>query len=309
MEQYLQQFLSTLSTEKGYSDNTIAAYRNDLSQFSHFIQEQRGGLTDPGEVTPQLVQAYVEKIQQPNGGYAPSTVARKIAAVKSFFHFLAEQNLIAKDPALSLTSPKIKKSVPKTLTREEIERLLTAPRQSAGPKALRDSALLEVLCATGMRVTEVVNLRVDDVDWEQGEVICRGKGERQRRIPLGPARASLAEYVQTARPALADDHSPPILFLNHRGKKLTRQGVWLIIKEAAEAAGITAEVTPHTLRHSFAKYLVGSGADLRRVQELLGHANLSTTQVYRQAHTPEAEAAAPEAIEAPAQDEPAEPSV
>jgi integrase/recombinase XerD len=120
------------------------------------------------------------------------------------------------------------------------------------------------------------------MDWEKAEVICRGKGGRNRRIPMGPARASLETYLQTARPALAGDSSPDIFFLNHRGKKLTRQGVWLIIKEAAEAAGITVEVTPHTLRHSFAKSLVGTGESLRRVQELLGHANLSTTQVYKQ---------------------------
>ncbi len=150
---------------------------------------------------------------------------------------------------------------------------------------MRDRALLELLCATGMRVTEVVNLQLEDVDWEQSIVICRSKGERQRRIPLGPALEPLREYVQNGRAALAKSASPAVLFLNHRGQKLTRQGVWLILKEAAEAAGVGVDVTPHTLRHSFAKYLVGSGEDLRRVQELLGHANLSTTQVYRQVHS------------------------
>lgn len=285
MEPYLQQFLTGLTSEKGYSDNTIAAYRNDLTQFASFLREYRGGAVDPSEVTPEIVQAYVERIQQPEGGYAPSTVARKIAAVKSFFHSLAEQRLIAADPAAHLSSPKIKKSVPKTIGGDELERLLAAPRAGNSPKHLRDSALLELLASTGMRVTEVVNLSLSDMDWEKAEVVCRGKAERNRRIPMGPARASLETYLHTARPALANDASPEIFFLNHRGKKLTRQGVWLIIKEAAEAAGINVEVTPHTLRHSFAKSLVGTGESLRRVQELLGHANLSTTQVYRQ--TPE----------------------
>lgn len=297
MDQHLQQFLSTLSSDKGYSENTIAAYRNDLTQFAKFMRDQRGGQLTPSEISAELVQAYVENIQQPDGGYAPSTVARKIAAVKSFFHYLTEQHIIATDPAVHLTSPKIKKSVPKTLSGDELERLLAAPRQGNTPKHLRDSALLEVLASTGMRVTEVVNLHLIDMDWDQGEVICRGKGGRQRRIPLGPARASLEAYLQTARPALANEGSPDILFLNHRGKKLTRQGVWLIIKEAAEAAGISVEVTPHTLRHSFAKSLVGTGESLRRVQELLGHANLSTTQVYRQAS--EKPAVEPEAEGAP----------
>lgn len=282
MDQYITQFLSTLSTQKGYTENTIAAYRNDLGQFAQFVREQRGGVAEPGDVTPEIVEAYVESLQRPEGGYAPSTVARKIAAVKSYFHFLSEQQIITASPALRLNSPKIKKSAPKTLSRDEIERLLAAPRQGTGPKALRDSALLELLCATGMRVTEVVNLRIEDVDWDQEDVVCRNKDERERRIPLGSAVLPLKEYVENARAALQNDNSPDTLFLNHRGKKLTRQGVWLILREAAETAGIQAEVTPRTLRHSFAKHLIGSGENLRRVQKLLGHANLSTTQVYRQ---------------------------
>lgn len=282
MEQHLNQFLTALSNQKGYSENTIAAYRNDLGQFAQFIREKHGATVEVGDVTSELVGAYVEDLQSEEGGYAPSTVARKIAAVKSFFHHLTEQQVIANDPALRLNSPKIKKNVPRTLSRDEIERLLAAPRQSNGPKALRDSALLELLCATGMRVTEVVNLRVDDVDWDRGEVTCQGKGERQRRIPVGAALQSLSDYYQQARAPLKNNDSPDVLFLNHRGKKLTRQGVWLILKEAAQAAGVSKEVTPHTLRHSFARQLVGAGEDLRRVQELLGHANLSTTQVYKQ---------------------------
>jgi integrase/recombinase XerD len=282
MDQYLHKFLEALAAHKGYSENTIAAYRNDIGQFTRFVRDRRGAPIEPTEVTPEIVEAYVQNLQHGPEGYAPSTVARKIAAVKSFFHFLTEEKVIPADPAAKLNSPKVKKHVPKTLSQAEIERLLAAPGRAGGPKGIRDRALLELLCATGMRVTEVVNLRLGDVDWDQGLVVCRGKGERQRRIPLGTAQAALNEYAEGARASLAKPDSPPVLFLNHRGQKLTRQGVWLILKEAAEAAGVGADVTPHTLRHSFARYLVGAGEDLRRVQELLGHANLSTTQVYRQ---------------------------
>jgi integrase/recombinase XerD len=282
MEQHLEKFLGWLVTDKGYSENTIAAYRNDLSQFSKFVRD-RSATGEPQSLTPELVTGYVEDLQQAASQYASSTIARKIAAVKSFCHFLVDQGIISTDPSAKLNSPKVKKQAPKTLSRADIEKLLTAVGQGTSAKEIRDRALLELLCTTGMRVTEIVNLGVEDLDWEQSVVICRGKGERQRKIPIGAAVEALSLYQQRARGTLVKPNSPPVLFLNQRGQKLTRQGVWLILKEAAEAAGIAVEVTPHTLRHSFAKLLVGSGTDLRRVQELLGHANLSTTQVYRQA--------------------------
>ena len=282
MEQYLDKFLAALASQKGYSDNTIAAYRNDIAQFSKFIRERRGMPTEPGEVSAELVEAYVENLQHGADEYAASTVARKIAAVKSFFHYLNEQKIVAADPAALLNSPKVKKAVPKTLTPGEIEKLLAVPSRMGDAKGARDLALLELLCATGLRVTEVVNLRLDDLDWEHGLVICRGEGDRDRKLPLSTATEPLRAYLNKARASLAKPTSPPTLFLNHRGQKLTRQGIWLIIKEAAQAAGLSGDVTPHTLRHSFARYLVSKGEDMRHVQELLGHANLSTTQVYRQ---------------------------
>ncbi len=285
MDQYLAQFLAALVANKGYSENTIAAYRNDLGQFSKFVRARRAAPTEPGEVTQDIVEAYVEQLQQGPDEYAASTVARKIAAVKSFFHYLFEQKVIAADPAARLNSPKVKKNIPKTLSRVELERLLATPGQQTGPKALRDRALLELLSSTGMRVTEVVNLRLEDVDWEERVVVCRGKGDKHRRIPLGVESSALKDYLEQGRPNLVKESSPALFFLNHRGRQLTRQGVWLILKEAAAAAGIGKEVTPHTLRHSFAKYLLGAGEDLRRVQELLGHANLSTTQMYRHVET------------------------
>ena len=282
MEQYLTQFLEAQRSNKGYSDNTIAAYRNDLTQLADFVRVRVGTTTDLAAITPQVVGDFVDSLQSGPTTYALSTVARKVAAVKSFFHFLTELKVIAIDPALRVSSPKVKKHVPRILTLPEIEQLLAAPARAGGPKAVRDAAMLAVLYATGLRVTEVVNLQLSDLNWEEGAVICRGRGERQRLIPLGAARGILEEYLRQARPALAREASPPTLFLNHRGQKLTRQGVWLIIKETAELAGLEGEVTPHTLRHSFAKHLLGAGESMRRVQELLGHANLSTTQAYQQ---------------------------
>jgi integrase/recombinase XerD len=287
MDQHLAQFLSTLAVEKRYSENTISAYRNDLGQFWEYLKGRQGGAIEPSSVDSEMVEAYVADLQQGAHVYAPSTVARKIAAVKSFFHSLVEQGVVTTDPAARLNSPKVKKHIPKTLSVADMERLLAAPARTGGSKALRDRALLELLYATGMRVTEVVNLRLDDVDWTNGTVNCPGKADRRRRIPLGSALLPLQEYLDRGRPNFARDDSPATLFLNHRGQKLTRQGVWLILKESAEAAGLDGDVTPHTLRHSFAKHKLGQGEDLRRVQELLGHANLSTTQVYRQVETDE----------------------
>jgi len=285
MDQYLTKFLSTLAASKGYSGNTIAAYRNDMEQFAQFLNGHQGNPTELAAVTTELIEAYIANLQQGSQKYAPSTVARKVSVVKSFFHFLAEQKIIPTDPASKLNAPKVKKHIPQTLSPGETERLLAAPARGTGSKALRDRALLELLYATGMRVTEAVNLRLEDLDLERALVQCRGKSERRRNIPLGSSMESLNDYLKRGRPNLLRDDSPPALFLNHRGQKLTRQGIWLILKEAAEAAGITTEVTPHTLRHSFAKHLLGSGEDLRRVQELLGHANLSTTQMYRQSES------------------------
>ncbi len=286
MEPYLTQFFAALQTEKGYTDNTIAAYRNDLGQLAEFVRAQAGAAAEPASVTAPMVEAYIAALQSSPQAYASSTVARKVAAIKSFFQYLTEQHIIAADPSLRVNSPKVKKHVPRILNRAEMEQLLAAPTRVGGAKALRDAALLALLYATGLRVTEIVNLRQEDVNWTDGTLVCRGRGDRQRQIPMGDAQAIVDEYVQRARPQLAHDGSPGVLFLNHRGQKLTRQGVWLILKECAELAGLGGQVTPHTLRHSFAKHLLGAGENLRRVQELLGHANLSTTQLYR--HLPTA---------------------
>jgi integrase/recombinase XerD len=287
MEQHLAQFLSQLTQQERYSENTISAYRNDLTQFAAFIRTRQGGAVELASVSAELVAAYVDDLQHGPNHYAASTIARKMAAVKSFFHAMLNQAVIAADPAAHLSSPKVKKHVPKTLSPGEVARLLDAPSRGAGPKAARDRALLGLLYATGMRVSEVINLRLEDVDWDEQLVVCPGKAERRRRIPLRQAGEPLSLYLQTGRASFAREESPSALFLNHRGQKLTRQGVWLILKEAAQAAGLEAAVTPHTLRHSFAAHQLSAGAELRQVQELLGHANLSTTQVYRQTVSPD----------------------
>jgi len=280
LEQFISPFVAALAAQKGYAENTTAAYRNDIVQFLAFLRLREGGINEPHQVTSDQVEAYVQDIQLGDQPYAPSTIARKISAIKAFFQFLIEQHQLDLNPAAKLTGPRVKKHAPRTLTAAEIQQLLLAPGQ-ATPKAVRDSTLLHLLYATGLRVSEVVNLRQDDVQLEQGVVLCPGKGEVRRAIPLGTAHVWLTDYITNARPTMLKESSPTALFLNHRGQSLTRQGIWLILKDAAKAAGLSTEITPHTLRHSFAKHLVGAGEDLRRVQELLGHANLSTTQVYK----------------------------
>ncbi len=214
--------------------------------------------------------------------YASSTIARKVAAVKSFFGFLFAQQSITKNPASELDSPKVDKHLPETLSAGDVEELLELPGTNS-PASLRDTALLELLYATGLRVSELVALDVEDIDLEGGMARCVGKGNKERVLPLyDQARDILGAYLHSGRPGLLSDEQERALFLNRRGQRLTRQGLWLIIKRYAEQSGISGHITPHTLRHSFATHLLRGGAGLREVQELLGHANISTTQVYTQ---------------------------
>ncbi|MGQ9457878.1 MAG: site-specific tyrosine recombinase XerD [Anaerolineae bacterium] len=282
MDPKVADFLEYLAREKGYSANTAAAYRNDLSQFVAFVQERLGTGGDLWpRVTKDLVIQYIDHMRDRE--YASSSVARKVAAIKSFFHFLTAEKVLAKDPTATLDSPKVKKRLPVALSYEEVNRLLAQPSQETGEKAVRDRAILELLYATGMQVTEVVSLDVDDVNLASASVRVARPRRRERVIPIHDrAVKALEEYLQQARIQLLRDPDEKALFLNHRGQRLTRQGLWLIIKQYVRKAGISAHVTPHTLRHSFATHLLDSKADLRQVQELLGHANISTTQVYAQ---------------------------
>jgi integrase/recombinase XerD len=281
MESALDDFLRFLSHEQGYSDNTIAAYRNDLSQLATFIEGQEPAPERWGKVGRPLLQKYVSELQKQE--YASSTVARKVAALKSFFHFLHNEGLIGTDPTTDLESPKVKKRLPRSLNRKQVQKLLDAPPRDGSPKSLRDRALLAVLYATGMRVTEAVTLVVDDADVDQGRIRCESHDGRPRVLPLTPEATEAVEaYLQRGRPFLLKDSGEDALFLNHRGERLTRQGLWLIIKVYAKKAGLPAGVTPHTLRHSFAAHKLSQGSELREVQRLLGHANISTTHVYTQ---------------------------
>jgi integrase/recombinase XerD len=281
LQEKVESFLDFLRAEKGYSTNTIAAYRNDLTQFAeHMVEEMGQPLRDWSEVSKSAILDYI--LDMKDREYASSTVARKVAAIKSFFHFLTSEDLVEDDPTANLDSPKVKKRLPTTLSYDEVDRLLAAPGQGDSSKVLRDRALLELLYATGMRVTEIVSLDLEDVNLASATVrVTRGKGGKERIIPMhGRAVQALDAYLGKARLQLLKDTDERALFLNHRGERLTRQGLWLIIKYYVQEAGIEGEVTPHTLRHSFATHLLNGKADLRHVQELLGHANISTTQIY-----------------------------
>ena len=285
MQMQVSQFLDYLSDEKGCSQNTIAAYRNDITQYQQFLQTYSrpnlAPITEWRQVDAIAVQSFLLFLKERE--YASSTVARKVAAVKSFSQYLLATGVSQSDPAAELDSPKVKKNLPRSIGPQEIEQLLAAPAKGTAPKDRRDSALMEILYATGMRVTELVNLNVEDVDLAKQTIVC-GEGDKRRRtVPIFSAVAlTLSTYLEEGRPQLLVDPAEPALFLNHRGQRLTRQGLWLIIKHYVQEVGIKGSVTPHTLRHSFATHLLNSGAGLREVQERLGHANLSTTQVYRQ---------------------------
>jgi len=282
MNEQIESFLTSLMKEKGYSINTVVAYRNDLGQFCSYLQGLNVASWDA--VTPQHLARYVDTLRNDHQ-YASATVARKVAAAKSFFRDLVDTGVLAQDPSEKLDSPKVRKYLPASISEEEVERLLRAPFDNNTAHGRRDCALLEVLYATGMRVSEVVALNVCDVDIEGGSVHCLSEGGRyrEREIPIYPrAVEALERYLREGRVVLVHDESEPALFVNHRGHRLTRQGLWLIIKKYVNESGITADVTPHTLRHSFATHLLNGGADVRQVQGLLGHANISTTQVYTQ---------------------------
>jgi integrase/recombinase XerD len=283
MDTHIQEFLDHLTAEKGCSVNTIAAYQNDLTQFHAFLVEHGSLKQNPdwAALTRDDLVNYILFLRERE--YASATVARKVAATKSFCHFLLRTDVIDDDPAEEVDSPKVKKQLPGTLTPTEVDRLLALPaRGDATPKALRDVALLEVLYATGMRVSEVARVTLDDLDLEAGTVRCLGKGSKERVMPLyAEAIAAVRTYLERGRPALLGHNTQErTLFLNPRGERLTRQGLWLIIKGYARELGLEDRVTPHTLRHSFATHMLNGGAGLREVQKLLGHANISTTQVY-----------------------------
>ena len=284
-------FLRYLQGERGYSAHTLAAYQNDLTQFHAYLRDHPAPKPSGGPVDKSADSAAWRNVDQDGvvryilylkeREYSSATVARKVAALKSFFHFLFAEGEVAIDPTDKLEAPLVKRHLPNALSRADVELLLAMPPEVAGAKGLRDTALLEVLYATGMRVSEVTGLNVDDVSLASGTIRCFGKGAKERIIPVYPqAIEALRAYIDEGRVVYMTERDEKALFLNPRGTRLTRQGLWLIIKDYVEAAGIRTAVTPHTLRHSFATHLLDGGAGLREVQRLLGHSSVSTTQIY-----------------------------
>ncbi len=278
MREAIEQFLHYIDVERGYAPNTIAGYAGDLAQFADYLEAQ-GHITQWSDVTRAEIVDYQMALRERE--YSTATVARKVAAIKSLFHFLSSEGIIAEDPTALLDSPRVKKRLPRTLSAEEVERLIQAPYDEPGAKGLRDACLLELMYATGMRVSEIVALNVDDVNLASASVRCFGKGAKERIVPIHERAVEiLRAYLERGRLAFLRDPAERALFLNPRGGRLTRQGLWLIVKAYVRQADILGSVTPHTLRHSFATHLLAGGAGLREVQMLLGHANVATTQIY-----------------------------
>ncbi len=276
MESLIQEFIEYLGHEKGLATNTLESYGRDLRQYCGFLSEDTS--QTPETASQATIVAYLMMLRKQ--GKATATIARRLAALKAFYQFMLKENYVTKDPTDELSSPKLERKLPKVLTVEEVEKLLNQP-DASNPTGIRDKAMLEVLYATGIRVSELVSLNLDDVDFDEGFVRCVGKGSKERVVPIGEiAVNSLKAYLSKGRPKLVSNPNENALFLNHHGRRLTRQGFWKIVKKYAAQLGIRKEITPHTLRHSFATHLLENGADIRAVQEMLGHADISTTQIY-----------------------------
>ena len=278
MKERVNTFLNYLAVEKGFSGNTIVAYRNDLYQLIRFVEDSTEEHAWEN-VNQQILSLFVLNLGK--NGYSSTTIARKIASAKSLFSFLLEEGSIPENQAEDLVSPRIGRTLPTALSENEVNLLLKAPMEFHDREAPRDKAMLELLYATGMRVSELVSLNLSDINLSEGYIRCFGKGSKERLIPIHEAAVEdLTFYIDTTRNDLQRNKREQALFLNRRGDRLTRQGFWLILKGYADKVGIKSSVTPHTIRHSFATHMLRGGASLRQVQEFLGHASISTTQVY-----------------------------
>ena len=265
-----------LSVERGLSVNTIVSYREDLKSYADFLQERQ--IDAISKITKNDITNFM--FFQKDKGLAANSIARRLAAIRMFHRFLARERISRNDPSSLIDSPKLGKKIPDALSFSEVEALLAQPN-IRDKQGIRDKAILEIFYATGMRVSEATNLKLSNVNLDVGFLRCIGKGNKERVIPLGKkAIASIHRYLQAARPELLKDNKCDLLFLNRSGKRISRQSIWKIIKKYARQARIKKPVWPHILRHSFATHLLERGADLRSVQEMLGHANISTTQIY-----------------------------
>ena len=281
MEKHIKLFLEFLQDDKKLSDNTLQSYKRDIEQYRDYIQENRINYL---KVDGEDLQEYLKKLQEM--GKKTSTISRNLASIRSFYQYLLRVKKIKHDPTDGIQSPKVEKKAPSVLTSKEVELLLEQPKD-VDLKGTRDKAMLEFAYATGMRVTEIISLDIDDVNLSEGFVTCNS-GKKQRTIPIGTmSLQALKEYVEDARDILIKDENEKALFVNTNGKRLTRQGFWKIIKYYKEQAHIAKDITPHVLRHSFATHLLQNGADLKSIQTMLGHSDISSTQVYVQFQDPE----------------------
>ena len=273
---FLDEFLNAMTVERGVADNTRAAYSRDLGRYLVFLEKQ--GLSSPGDVSLAHLQAFLAGLRA--SGLAPRSVARAISALRSFHRFLAAEGYVRSDPTSLLRLPRVSRPLPNVLSTDEVERLLKTPDVSK-PRGLRDKAMLELLYATGLRVSELLSAPLTALDPTVGFIRCLGKGAKERIVPVGSSALQwLKEYLTRGRPSLAAERETHFLFLGRDGRRLTRQAFWKSIRSYAGKAGVLKRITPHTLRHSFATHLLERGADLRSVQLMLGHADISTTQIY-----------------------------
>ena len=276
MEKQIKLFLEFLENDKKLSANTLQSYRRDIIQFQEYLDDERLMYS---KLDQQEIKEYIEYLKKI--GKKTSTISRNLASIRSFYQFLLRSKKVRKDPTEGMQSPKIEKKAPSILSSDEVELLLEQPK-NVDLKGIRDKAMLEFAYATGMRVTEIISLDVADVNLEEGTVNCKN-GSRTRVIPLGKMSLNaLKEYIEDARNVLVKTDKETALFVNLNGRRLTRQGFWKIIKFYQEQANITKDITPHTLRHSFATHLLQNGADLKSIQMMLGHSDISSTQVYMQ---------------------------
>ena len=276
MEKQIKLFLDFLKNDKKLSDNTLQSYRRDIEQYEKYVNDNKINYL---KATEETIIQYMDYLREENK--KESTISRNLASTRSFYQFLIRSKKIKKDPTMTIESPKVEKRVPSILTSKEVELLLDQPKD-VDLKGTRDKAMLEFAYATGMRVTEMISLNLDDVRLDEGYVVCKGKN-KSRNIPLGSmSLKALKEYIDEARPYLIKNEDEEALFVNVNGTRLTRQGFWKIVKFYKEQAHINKEITPHILRHSFATHLLQNGADLKAIQTMLGHSDISSTQVYMQ---------------------------
>ncbi|WHY84515.1 site-specific tyrosine recombinase XerD [Neobacillus novalis] len=278
MEDQLRNFLQYLLAERGLANNTITSYERDLKNYLHYLKN-RESILSLNNVQRVHIVHFLSFLKEQ--GKSSKTIARHVASIRAFHQFLLRDKAAEQDPSVLIEPPRHERSIPKVLSLQEVEKLLNAPKQN-DHYGMRDKAMLELLYATGMRVSELIGLDIEHVHLTMGFVRCISNGNKERIIPLGQtASDAIKQFLESGRPHfVAKQHHDNALFLNHQGRRLTRQGFWKILKKVTNEAGIEKELTPHTLRHSFATHLLENGADLRAVQEMLGHADISTTQIY-----------------------------